>query len=70
MTDEMENPWDRPTKENIVSLPCEKSLQPLYFILFFQLLEMQELVYDPQPNDSFFLYCTSLCLMYFDAIPY
>ena len=31
MTDEMENPWDRPTKDNIVRPPCEMSLQSLYF---------------------------------------
>ena len=31
MTDEMENPWDRPTKENIVRLPCEISLRPYIF---------------------------------------
>ncbi|KAN0120868.1 Peptidase C14, caspase domain containing protein [Russula decolorans] len=37
MTDDMENPRDRPTKENI-------------------LREMRELVRDPQPGDSFFLY--------------
>jgi uncharacterized caspase-like protein len=37
MTDGAEDPWDRPTKANI-------------------LLAMQELVHDPQPGDSFFLY--------------
>jgi len=68
MTDEMENPWDRPTKTNIVRLPCEISLQPLYY--FFQLREMRELVRDAQPGDSFFLYCTSLCSTYIDAILY
>ena len=33
MTDEMENQWDRPTKENIVRLWCEILLQPLIFFL-------------------------------------
>ena len=31
MTDEMENPWDLPTKENIVRLPCQISLKRLFF---------------------------------------
>jgi hypothetical protein len=35
MTDEMENPGDRPTKENIVRLPCEISLQLRLLYFFF-----------------------------------
>jgi hypothetical protein len=31
---------------------------------------MRELVRDAQPGDSFFLYCTSLCSTYTDAILY
>ena len=56
MTDEMENPRDLPTKENIVGLPCEISLQ---LLSIFQLRALRELVHDAQPGDSFFLYCTS-----------
>jgi hypothetical protein len=52
MTDEiLEN---LPTKENIVSPPCEMLILPLHLI---ELREMRKLVHDAQPHDSFFLYC-------------
>jgi hypothetical protein len=53
MTDE--NPWDLPTKENIVSRLCEMSL--LSLLDFVQLGGMRALVYDAQPEDTFFFYC-------------
>jgi hypothetical protein len=49
------NPWDPPTKENIVSRPYEMLLLPLDFI---QLYAMRALVYGARPGDSFFFYCT------------
>jgi hypothetical protein len=55
MTDHAENPWNLPTKDNIVRRLCEKSLLPLHFI---QLAAMRALVADAQPGDSFFFYCT------------
>ena len=54
MTDHAENPWNLPTKDNIVRRLCEKSLLPLHFI---QMAEMRALVADAQPEDSFFFYC-------------
>jgi hypothetical protein len=52
MTDETsENP---PTKENIVSIPCEMLFLPLHLI---ELREMRMLVHDAQPDDTFFFYC-------------
>ena len=55
MTDENSTPsWNLPNKENIVSHSCELSLLRLKFV---QLGAMKELVYDAQPQDSFFVYC-------------
>jgi hypothetical protein len=53
MTDK--TPWDLPTKDNIVSCPCEMSLLSLDFV---QLGAMEVLVDGAQPGDSFFFYCT------------
>jgi metacaspase-1 len=47
------NPWDLPTKENIVSYLCEISQLALHFV---QLDAMRALVRDAQPHDSFFFY--------------
>jgi hypothetical protein len=50
-----EQPWDLPTAENIVRRPCEMLIVVLNFI---QREAMEALVYDAQPYDSLFLYCT------------
>jgi hypothetical protein len=48
------NPWDPPTKENIVGHLCE--ISQLAFTFFVQLDAMRALVRDAKPHDSFFLY--------------
>ena len=54
ITTDESDPWNLPTKENIVSNLCKKLLLPLLFI---QLREMNALVHDAQPHDSFLIYC-------------
>ena len=54
MTDE-EDPWNLPTKDNIVRRPCEMSFLRLHFA---QLGAMRALVDNAQPGDSLFFYCT------------
>ena len=55
LTDDAEDPRNLPTKANIVRRPSGISLPPLHFV---QLAAMRALVYDAQPGDSFFFYCT------------
>jgi hypothetical protein len=54
MTDDVENPRDLPTKDNIVRRPFGMSLLPLHFV---QRGAMRALVSGAQAGDSFFLYC-------------
>ena len=64
MTDEAEDPRNLPTKNNIVRRPSGMSLLPLHFV---QLNAMRALVYDAQPGDSFFFYCTVIRLVQSDV---
>lgn len=54
MTDEANDPWNLPTKENIVRRSCKMLFLPLHF---FQMAGMRALVADAQSEDSFFFYC-------------
>ena len=65
MTDEADNPRDLPTKDNIVRRPSGMLFLPLHFV---QLAAMRALVYDAQPGDSFFFYCTVIRLGQSDRI--
>lgn len=55
MTNEADDPWNLPTKDNIVRRLSELSLPRLHFV---QLAAMRALVTDAQPGDSFLFYCT------------
>ena len=59
LTDDAGDPRNLPTKDNIVRRPSGMSLLPLHFV---QLAAMRALVYDAQPGDSFFFYCTVIRL--------